>query len=149
MRVRPLLLITAIVSSILGAIVVYLVLTVPNDLQAGALLKTARKDIAAGRNTAARESLSRIVQEYPRTDAAAAATVALVKLGDEESEALRRELDALERASRQQAALTSNLQRSLEELKNAPKPEPVVKPAPEPTPKKKAVRPRTTRRRRR
>ena len=75
MKVRTLLVGTAIASSILGAVVAYLVLTVPNDLQADALLKAARKEIRAGENDRARRSLSLIVQEYPRTDAAAAATL--------------------------------------------------------------------------
>src|SRR2546428_7957312 len=72
MRVRTVIIVTALVSSILGAVVAYLVLTVPNDLQAGALMRTARKQIADGDNERARQSLSRIVQQYPRTDAAAA-----------------------------------------------------------------------------
>jgi hypothetical protein len=48
MKIRPLLLLTAIVSSILGAVVVYLVLSVPNDLRADALLKEARGSIQDG-----------------------------------------------------------------------------------------------------
>lgn len=84
MRVRALLMTTAIASALIGAVVVYLVLTVPNDIQANALMKQARSDLAAGRTDQARDSLARIVQQYPRTDAAAAATVALVRLGDEE-----------------------------------------------------------------
>ena len=75
MRARSLLIITAIVSSLLGAVVAWLVLTVPNDLQAGAMLRAARKDVAAGHNDKARQELSRIIQQYPRTDAAAAASV--------------------------------------------------------------------------
>src|SRR6266540_3585785 len=54
----------AVLSTIVGAVVAYLVLTVPNDLQAAALMKTARRQIAAGDNDHARESLSRIVQQY-------------------------------------------------------------------------------------
>ena len=75
MRTRSFLILTAIVSSLLGAVVAWLVLTVPNDLQAGAMMKAARNDVAAGRNDKARQELSRIIQQYPRTDAAAAATV--------------------------------------------------------------------------
>ena len=82
MRARALLIVTAIVSSILGATVVWLVLTVPNDLEAGALMQQAKKDIDARQNDRAREKLTKIVQQYPRTDAAAAATVALVRLAD-------------------------------------------------------------------
>src|SRR5438309_1068883 len=42
MRVRNILIITAILSSALAAVVVYLVLTVPNDVQAAALLQHLR-----------------------------------------------------------------------------------------------------------
>ncbi|MEO8034708.1 MAG: hypothetical protein ABI837_09765 [Acidobacteriota bacterium] len=94
MKVRTLLIVTAIVSSILGAVVAYLVLTVPNDLQADVLLKAAREDIAQGRNDAARESLARLVQQYPRTDGAAAATLALVKLEADDRRKLERVLHA-------------------------------------------------------
>jgi hypothetical protein len=92
MRVRTVIIATALVSSILGAVVAYLVLTVPNDLQAGALMRTARKEIASGDNEHARQSLSKIVQQYPRTDAAAAATVALASLGDNERKKLAADL---------------------------------------------------------
>src|SRR5260370_40982205 len=92
MRVRTVIIVTALVSSILGAVVAYLVLTVPNDLQAGTLMRTDRKQRAAGDNEQARQSLSKIVQQYPRTDAAAAATVALASLGDNERKKLASDL---------------------------------------------------------
>ena len=63
MRIRNILIITALMSSLLAAVVVYLVLTVPNDLQAATLLKQARKEIAAGHNDEARQSLAKIVQQ--------------------------------------------------------------------------------------
>src|SRR4051794_26913126 len=107
MKVRTLLFFTAIISAILGAVAAYLVLTVPNDLEAAALMRVAKKDMTAGKNDSARTSLARIVQQYPRTDAAAAATVALVKLADDDRNKLQRELDALKREqSRQTAAIT-------------------------------------------
>src|SRR4029079_12885381 len=84
MRVRSLLIITALLSSLLAAVVVYLVLTVPNDVQAAAPLKQARKEMAAGHNDQARQSLAKIVQQYPRTDAAAAATDPPLPIGDHE-----------------------------------------------------------------
>src|SRR5215212_6507762 len=98
MRVRTLLTLTAFVSSILGALIIYLILSVPNDIQADALLRQARKDITAGRNDEAREVLTKIVQQYPRTDAAAAATVALVSLPGKD----QRDLVLAVRALRQQ-----------------------------------------------
>lgn len=120
MRVRPLLIMTAIVSSILGAVVAYLVLTVPNDVEAAALMRQARKDITAGRTTSGRTSLVKIVQQYPRTDAAAAATVALVKLADDDRDKLQRELDALKAEQSRQTAVVNQMQTTINDVKNAP-----------------------------
>ena len=120
MRVRPLLIMTAIVSAILGTVVSYLVLTVPNDVEAAALMRQARKDITAGRGDAARTSLAKIVQQYPRTDAAAAATVALVKLADDDRGKLQRELDALKREQSRQIAVVNQMQTTIDDVKNAP-----------------------------
>ena len=55
MRVRPLLILTGIVSSILGALVVYLILSVPNDLRADGLIKQARDDMKNGKDDKARQ----------------------------------------------------------------------------------------------
>ena len=141
MRIRTTLILTAIVSSILGAIVVYLILSVPNDLRADALLKQARQDLGAGKTADASAALTKIVQQYPRTDAAAAATVALVSIGESERQKLQRELAAVKSAHEK---LIGDLQKSVTEIKNAPPPKPQViiqqappKPAPKPTPKKK------------
>ena len=153
MRIRPLLWLTAIVSSILGATVVYLVLSVPNDLRADALLKQARKDMTDGNTPKARESLSKIVQQYPRTDAAAAATVALVSLGQKDRDELALAVKALRQQNEQQSTLISVLQQSVGEIKNAPPkvvtvtaPAPKAAPAKKPPPKKKAPAKRTRRR---
>ncbi len=152
-RTRILLLvITAILSSALGAVVVYLVLTVPNDVQASALLKQARKEMAAGHNDQARQSLAKIVQQYPRTDAAAAATVALATLGDQERQQLQKTIASLRQISdaqqRQLAALTDKVDKIANAPPPAPPPAPVAKPAPAPA-KKKAPVHHTRRRRRR
>lgn len=150
MKVRRLLGATAVVSSILGALVAYLVLTVPNDLKAGALLKDARKNLAAGKTAEAHEALAQIVQHHPRTDAAAAATVALVKLGDQERARLEADLKRLRAENETQTRTLNELRKAVDGIRNAPPPKPVeVKPAPakKPAPKK-PVR-RTTRRRRR
>ena len=151
MRVRSLLVITAILSSVLAAVVVYLVLTVPNDVQAGALLKQARKEIAAGQNDKGRQSLAKIVQQYPRTDAAAAAMVALATLGDSERQQMQKTITSLRQTSdaqqKQIAALTEQVQK-IASTPPPPPPAPVVKPAPAPA-KKKAPVHHTRRRRRR
>lgn len=139
MRGRALLIGTAIVSSILGAVVAYLVLTVPNDLEAGALMRQAKKDIDAHQTDRARESLSRIVQQYPRTDAAAAATVALIALGDSERARLASELAAMKRDFASQKQALGAVSDKVGAIAAAPPPAPVVvsQPAPKPAPKKK------------
>jgi hypothetical protein len=149
MRVRTTLILTAIMSMIVGAIVIYLVLSVPNDLRADALLKQARQDLGAGKTEDARTSLRRIVQQYPRTDAAAAATVALVTIADTEHQKLRRELTTVKTSHDRAIA---DLQKSVTEIKNTPPPKPQIivqqAPAPKPAPKKAPVKRTPSRRRR-
>lgn len=138
MKFRALLTLTAIVSSILGAMVVYLLLSVPNDLRADTLLNQARKQIEGGDRDKARDSLARIVHQYPRTDAAAAATVALVALGDRERQELARSVALLRQQSEQQTKLISELQRSVGQIRTAPT-APVTVTAPAPAATKKAT----------
>jgi hypothetical protein len=165
LRTRTLLTLTGLVSSFVGAVVVYLVLTVPNDLKAGELMKQARKDLDAGNNTAARTSLTRVVQQYPRTDAAAAATVALVEIASSEREKLRRDLVMVRSAQQQSAKTITAMQQTLAQLQKpaavpapivqppavaAPAPKPVAKPSPKkPAAKKPPPKKRTTSRTRR
>ena len=132
---------------IVGAVIVYLVLTVPNDIQAGALLKSARKDIAAGRTDKARDELARIVQQYPRTDAAAAATVALTSLEVHQRQVERQELQVALDAQKVQIA---DLQKKVDALAATPPPAPAPQPQPQPKPqpKKKAPKKHSHRRRR-
>ena len=147
MKVRSVLIVTAIFSSLLGALVVYLVLSVPNDLRADGLLKQARADIAAGKNDAARQSLTKIVQQYPRTDAAAAATAALVALADKQHRDLAQTVSALRKQNDEQTKRIDDLQKNVTEIRNAPPKVVTVTapPAKKPAPKK----PAPTRRRRR
>jgi outer membrane protein assembly factor BamD (BamD/ComL family) len=113
MKVRPLLYLTAFVSAILGATVAYLVLSVPNDLRADALMKTARQEITDGQHDKARQSLAKIVQQYPRTDAAAAATVAMSSLAQKDRDDLARAVAALRVQNEQQSRMIADLQRSV------------------------------------
>jgi hypothetical protein len=158
-KIRPLLMLTALVSSILGAVVVYLVLSVPNDLRADALMKEARADIQDGSNDKAREALKKIVQQYPRTDAAAAATVALVSLAQKERDDLALAVSVLRKQNDEQTQRLDALQQNVTELRTEPPkpvtvtapptPAPEAKPAPKKsTPKKKSTTKRSTRRRR-
>jgi hypothetical protein len=152
MKVRSLLTFTGIVSSLLGALVVYLMMSVPNDLRADSLLKNARAQLKDGKDAEARQSLSKIVQQYPRTDAAAAATAALVHLGDQDRDDLARDVAQLRKQHEQQAKLIADLQTSVNTLRTAPPPAPVTvtaPPAPKPAAKKVTPKKKTTTRRKR
>lgn len=140
MRARAALTLTAIVSSILGALAVYLVLSVPNDLRADALLKQARKEVTAGETEKARSSLSRIVQQYPRTDAAAAAMVALMSLSQRERDEMTRAITLLRRQNEEQSKAIVLLQRGVTDLRNAPPKVVQAPPAPAPTVTKPVVK---------
>jgi predicted negative regulator of RcsB-dependent stress response len=147
-RTRSFLILTAIVSSLLGAVVAWLVLTVPNDLQAGAMMRAARKDVEGGNNDKARQELSRIIQQYPRTDAAAAATVALATIADSERHTLVTSIDALRKTTDAQKKQIADLTARVDTLAAAPAPQPVAVQAPAPKKKKAAVH-HTRRKRRR
>lgn len=138
MKVRTILILTAIVSAILGSIVAYLVLSVPNDLKAGSLLKEARAQIADGKSAEAHDTLTVIIQQYPRTDAAAAAMVALVKLDEQEREQMRAEINRLRKDHEIQAKEIAALESGVETIRNTPPPAPVVT-ATTPTPAKTTV----------
>lgn len=156
MKVRSLLIATALISSILGALAGYLVLTVPNDIAGGALLRQARDSIRAGQNAEARSKLSRVVQQYPRTDAAAAATVALAELEDSERQKLASDLAKVRREAAAQKQTLDAVTQKVNQLTSTPPPPPppvtVVAPEPpkpavkKPEPKKPAPKKRRTRR---
>ena len=155
MKVRNLLGLTAAFSTIVGAAVVYLVLTVPNDLKAASLLRDARKSLAAGKADEAQTALSRIVEQHPRTDAAAAATVALVRIADQERGKLEAEMLRIRKDNDAQTKMLNDLRRNVETIRNTPPPKPVViiqKPAPvakKVVPKRPVSKKRTPTRRRR
>ncbi|MFL6244974.1 MAG: hypothetical protein ACJ74H_03040 [Thermoanaerobaculia bacterium] len=150
MRVRGFMVLSGIVSALLGALVVYLMLSVPNDLRADGLLKEARKDITAGQNDKARASLLKVVQQYPRTDAAAAATAALVSLAQKDRDELARAITVLRTQNEQNARLIADLQKSVAEVKSAPpKVVTVQAPAPKPAVKKAPPKKKPAKRRRR
>ncbi|HEV7763688.1 MAG TPA: hypothetical protein VGQ76_01685 [Thermoanaerobaculia bacterium] len=136
-RVRGVLILTGIVSALLGALVVYLVLSVPNDLRADALLKQARQDINDGNNPKARESLLKIVQQYPRTDAAAAATAAVLSLEKKERDDLARAVSRVAAQNVQQTKMIVELQKIVTDVKNAPPKIVTVEAPPKPAPAKK------------
>lgn len=139
MRVRSLLILTGVVSSLLGAVVTYFVLTVPNDLKADALLKTAKTNLAAGKETEARDSLSQIIQQHPRTDAAAAAMVALIKLDDQKGQRLEKQVTELQQQLDRDRKSVGDLSSRVTQIANAP-PKTVVVQAPPPPANKTTAR---------
>ena len=138
-RVRPLLIATAIVSSLLGAVIAYLVLTVPNDLKSGALLRQARSEVASGNQQDARKTLKALIQQYPRTDAAAAATVALISLVDDQQSKLARDFKRLQSEEQNAQKLIASLTGRVEELAKQPAPPEPVLTTPQPAPRPKIV----------
>lgn len=166
MRLKTILVATAIVSSLLGAIMAYLVLTVPNDIKSSALLKQARTEMSQGKDDSARKTLTTIIQQYPRTDAAAAATVALVSLVDAQQGKLTKEVRALREDQKKTMQVMNTLGGRVTQLATRPAPAPAVVAPPPPTPvikispakksapaktvnkKKTAPRKKTTKRRR-
>lgn len=163
MRVRGALTFTGIVAAFLGALVAWLVLSVPNDLRADSMLKEARQDMTEGRTDEARATLTNIVQQYPRTDAAAAATAALLALIHTERAELAQGIAHLRRQNDEQSKLIANLQtqmttlrktaaaaaKPLPEMQGPPKPEPKPEPAKVTAKKKTTPKKKTTNRRRR
>ena len=129
MRRKAALIFTAIIFLVAGITATYFALSIPNDIRAEALLRTARNDLRAGRRDAARLSLEEIVRKYHRTDAAAAATTSLIALVAADQRAqlktMKLELDAMRK--RLDASL-----RKVEVLATAaqsPPPAPAVAPA--------------------
>jgi outer membrane protein assembly factor BamD (BamD/ComL family) len=149
MRARWLLIVTAIVSAILGAVVAYLVLTVPNDIQAAALMKRAKSQMESGKTDQARTSLARIVQQYPRTDAAAAATVALIRLDDDDGAKTQHELASMRESLSMTIARLAAAENEIHTIKSTPPPAPVVVVAPAPKAKPAKKPPARKKRRRR
>jgi thioredoxin-like negative regulator of GroEL len=150
---RRLLIATAVLSSLIGALVVWLALTVPRDLKSDALLKQARKELDAGHREKARQSLAVIIQQYPRTDAAAAATLALLKMSEQEVRDLNAAVDTVKRDHEDERRQINGLTSQMGELrKPAPvvaAPPPAPKPAVKPAPKKPPVKKKVVRRKRR
>src|SRR3954451_22892528 len=96
------------------------------------MMRTARKDVAAGHNDKARQELSRIIQQYPRTDAAAAATVALTMIADSERHALAAPIENLRKTPAAQQKQIPDLPSRVDPLAAAPPPQPVTVQAPAP-----------------
>ena len=137
----------------------YFALTVPNDVRAEALMREARTNLKENKRKEAREKLEQIVRDYPRTDAAAAALGATIRLDSEERDELLGKIATLETRQIEQQKRISSLESQIAEVSAAAKKAAEVKPPPpapkkptiakkKPAPKRKTTTRRTTRRRR-
>jgi len=93
--------------------------------------------MAAGNDDQARATLSRIVQQYPRTDAAAAATVAIAAIADQDRHELMTELEVVRRAQAELPKQLASQNQRVQTIENRPSPQPVIiHEAAKPKPKK-------------
>ena len=141
---------------LIGAVVAWLLLSIPNDLKADAILKDARADIEAGKRDEAREELLAVVQQYPRTDAAATAMAILFRMSDQDRDAFRKKLDSIASEQKKTAGALQAVTRAAQAQASAapaasptPVPQasasptpasPKPKPRPSPTPSRKSRR---------
>lgn len=132
----------ALVAAIVGGTVAYLMLSVPRDLNADRLLRQARDAMKEKRTEAARDKLRSVIATYPRTDAGAAATAALLQLEAEEQQKLRAQIQSVEKKQSASEAQLRTLNQRLAELSKRPQPAPAPPQvaAPKPAPKKVAVK---------
>lgn len=153
---RAALILTALVFLIVGAMAAYFAMSIPNDIRAEALLRSARNDLRDGKREPARQSLETIVRSYPRTDAAATATVALIGLivADQKAsqQAMQSQLDAMQRESAAAGRRLTQLETEAAKPPPAPVAPPVqvsrpAPPKPRPAaPARKTTRPATRKR---
>lgn len=141
---------------LIGGLAAYVLLTVPNDVRAEQLLREARDHIQKKQPEQARQKLQKIVLDYPRTDAAAAASTALFRIEGEEHERLTRENEQLTKdlaaLKKERASIdvrVKGLETKVAELEKKPAPPPPEVKKPAPVKKKAPVKKTTTRKRRR
>jgi thioredoxin-like negative regulator of GroEL len=155
MAYRRLLILTALISSLAAAVVVYLLLSIPNDLKSDVLLKQARHELEKGERDKARQSLSKIVEQYPRTDAAAAATMALLTISDQDIRELRSQVSQVRADHDEERRQINALTKQVGDVPNRiaaaipPTPVPAAKPAPAPAKKTTPAHKKKVSRRRR
>lgn len=148
---RAALILTALVFLSAGATATYFAMSIPNDIRAEALLRSARNDLQEGKRESARQSLETIVRSYPRTDAAATATVALIGLMVADQKASQQRMQSQIDAMQRESAAAGRRLTKLETEAAKPPPAPVLpvqvaKPAP-PKPRAAAPARKTTRKR--
>jgi hypothetical protein len=111
-------------------------------------MRRAKEQMESGKTDQARSSLARIVQQYPRTDAAAAATLALIRLDDDDGARTQHEVATMRESLSMTIARLAAAENEINTIKSTPPPAPVVVAAPAPKPVKKAPVKKKRRRRR-
>lgn len=143
---------TGLVFLVIGAVAVYLAITIPNDVKAETLLKEARSELQAGDRDDARQKFETVIKNHPRTDAAAAASYALFRLLDQDRKDLEEQIAVLEKERDALRAGMGDLDKRVGEASRKAE-EAAAKPAPppakKPVVKKKPTPKRTTPTRRR
>jgi predicted AAA+ superfamily ATPase len=143
MRRRPWILAFIILASVgTGGVLAWFAMAIPRDIRAEAMLREARAHLEQEERSEAREKFEQVVKEYPRTDAAAAASVALFRFHVEERDRLEQQIRLLSLQRRDDARRISDLELTVERLnaaRAAPPAAAPAKPAPrKPAPKKPA-----------
>lgn len=92
---KTVLVLIALVLIAMGSATTWLALSVPNDIRAESLLRKARTDLNRNARGEARESLRAVVEQYPRTDAAATAINILFRMEEQDRAKLLAEIEAL------------------------------------------------------
>jgi len=136
---RAVFILAALLCLITGGAVVYLFMSIPNDLRAESLLAEARTDLQTKDRDSAQQKLTTIVRDYPRTDAAAAASFALFRLANDDNRELRKRMELLEKRNSDTANKLNESSRKLEELSKVPPPAPTPAKASPATPAAKRL----------
>ncbi|MEO8215860.1 MAG: hypothetical protein ABI718_02145 [Acidobacteriota bacterium] len=132
MRSRPLLILAALLLLLAGGVFTWLLLSIPNDLHADALLKEARENIKSGHREEAREKLLAVVQQFPRTDAGATALAILFRMVDEDRDGIRSQIDEINGDRKRTAATLKKMSQPVITTIAAPAATPSPEAAPTP-----------------
>jgi hypothetical protein len=92
---KTVLVLVALALIAMGSAMTYLALSVPNDIRAEAMLREARDELNSKQRDAARDRLRTVLEQYPRTDAAATAINILFRMEEQERAKLLAEIEEL------------------------------------------------------
>jgi hypothetical protein len=146
---------TALILIAAGGVISWLLFSIPNDLRAETALRAARDELSKGNREAARSNLHRVVEQYPRTDAASTAVNILFTMADQDRMRLVAEIEELRTQHERDSARIRKLEGGLNETSKRteavaaqaeeakklaaarPTPTPRPKAKPKPTPRRK------------